>query len=659
MSYGGFPYGGVGYAGSDVGEIPTTDTEPTLAVEVAFTTDALEEPAWVDITGDVRFWDVQRGRNRELERFQPGRATVVLSNLSRQYDSVYVDGPWYGFIKPMRRIRIRETFNGVTYPTFDGYIDKWQLDYPGTGKDATATVTATDAFKIFARTDLPDSVYQMEVETSDPLVWWKLDENLARLFDGEALNAGSAGSSHDGSFVGSPRVGGPALVVNDPGTSLETTNASASPGTPLQGVSLDNSVLSVLGLTSFSLEAWVRMDEGGSLGGGHFFAVSRPADDAIHAAVTFVPTGAGDTGFFRWLVFNSAFTLTYGVKTPDLSVVPHAIHHVVASVESGGQMAIWLDGVRYVDAASGVTSTSLSGVTRPTGGHLQVSHENSLNADGLTNWLGGIAQVAVHSSQLGDARIAAHYAAGTAPWQGDLPGVRIGRTLDEAGWPSARRELDAGITTLQSAEIAGQSVLEHSQKVSESEYVSLFFISRDGKARFIGRTAVLARAPYPITFGDNAGEIGYTEFVPDDGDEVIRNRATISRLNGVAKTAEDAASVSEFGRFDYKLEGLLHSTDEGATGSQGYADFVVDEYASQRRRITSISLGPAIVGDEDIVYPAMLGLELGDAIVVSNTPQGLGSAFTQTCAIEDMRHAGSPGGVRTATFTLSPELVTI
>ncbi|HKY76005.1 MAG TPA: hypothetical protein VJS45_07690, partial [Acidimicrobiia bacterium] len=222
VSYGLAEYAAGLYAGPRVEAPPDADTRTALSVEVAFTTGALETPVWEDITADVRFWDVQRGRSRELERFQPGRATIVLGNLSRQYDAVYADGPHFGDLRPMRRVRIRETFNGVTYPVFDGFVDRWQLDYPSVGKDATATLTATDGFKVLARTDLPPSVYQDTIAGDGPILWWRLNDPQSQF---SALDASGNGAT--GTPVGSLRFGGETLVVNDPGGSVEIQEAAA------------------------------------------------------------------------------------------------------------------------------------------------------------------------------------------------------------------------------------------------------------------------------------------------------------------------------------------------------------------------------------------------------------------------------------------------
>lgn len=650
MSYGGFPYGGVAYAGSTSNA--GTDAKPALAVEVAFTTDPLAEPLWEDITSDVRSWETMRGRNRELERFQPGRATIVLANREAQYDSLNASGPHYGNLRPMKRIRIRETFNGVTYPVFDGFVDKWQLDYPGLNKDSIAVLTATDGFKVWARTDMGRSVYANEVEADAPVLWWHLDEDLGKLQEGSALNSGSLAANGNGTFVASPVVGGQALVVKDGGSSLQTKSRTATEFISPQGVIIDNAYLNLLGQSAWSVEGWIRLDQ--TSGDTHVvWQVSDPAVENPHAGCSYLNSGGdASTGFLRFVIFNSAFTLGYGVQTAAGSILPDQTHHVVCEVESGGQMVIFLDGNRVTTLATGAAASTISGVTLPTGGDLTLAHEGVATPTGTVNFRGLSDEFAVYFSALAETRVDAHYAAGTAPWQGDSPGTRIGRALDLAEWPSTLRELDTGLTTFQSAEIASQSVLEHSQKSAESEYAGLLFVTRDGKARFVGRTAVFGRQPYAIPFGDSAGEVGYSGLTPDDGDEVIRNRAKVSRLNGAVRTQEDTVSISEFSPFEFVLDGLLHNSEQGSTD---YAFFVVDQYGEQRRRIVKLELLTPIPGDEDLHYPAVLGVELGDAITVRNNPIG-GQAFEQVCVIEGIRQFGSPGGIHETTFTLSPEL---
>lgn len=644
MSYGGRAYAGGVYAG-EAPSIITTDTETALAVEVAFTTDPLATPTWVDVTADVRGWEIFRGRNRELERFQPGRATVILANREAQYDSLNTGGAYYGNLKPMKRIRIRETFNGVTYPVFDGFVDKWQLDYPGVGKDAICVVTATDQMKIWARTELDRSVYTIEVKADDPIIWWRLDETRSDPTT-SAINEGSFDSTGNGVYVGPVKERGvQGLVFHDAGTAIETAQPLGI--VPEAGVTIDGSVFDLSDYGSWAIEFWtVSTDD--LVGTDRWVQGENGAGNARLAVQS---SSSGQKWQFR--VTDSGDLAEYGVTGNAEGQVAGTRYHVVAKFGPNNNMAIYVNGTKYTTTATGTTAPPLVGVIHPDMDlGLLYSFGDGLTPDAIVDEFAIYVAASSATDPLSDARVAAHYAAGNTPWDGDLPSERIDRVLDLMDIPSDLRELDAGVTTFQSAEISGQTALEHIQKAAETEYAGLLFVARDGKARFIDREAVLAREPYPIAFGDSAGEVGYTSFVPDDGDEVIRNRAKVSRLNGAVKTSEDSSSLSAFGPFEFVLEGTLADSEQN---SADYAAFVVDQYADQRRRITTLDLGPPITGDEDLHYPAVLGPELGDAITVRNNPLG-GIAFEQVCVVEGIRQVSGADKVRTTTFLLSPEL---
>lgn len=642
MSYGLAEYAGGLYGGPRV-EAPSEDTHPRLAIEVAFTTGALDPPAWVDVTGDVRYWESMRGRGRELERFQPGRATIVFANRSRQYDAAYDAGPWFGNLKPMRRLRIRETFSGVTYPVFDGFVDRWVLDYPNSGKDAVATVIATDGFKIHARTDLGRSVYTSVVQEDGPVLWWRLDENQTVADETlTALDSGGA-TADNGTFVGFPKLGAEGLIVHDPGTGMQTSDSVINPGTPNQGVERGG-FGTIFDNDPWTIELWCRPEvEAADATGDYLVAARVGAGMGTGMVLAYDNTGGGRFGF---AIVNSVSTTFDVVSATGLP--PWQRYHVVVTHGTDRVLRMYVNGTK----TTGDTTTG----TLSNHNELLVAHNDDIVDPGERNWRGTMAEVAIYTTALTDDQVAAHYAAGSAPWQNDLPGARAGRVLDEAEWPADLREIDTGDVTLQSAEL-GTSALEHLQKVAETEF-GLLFMSRTGDVRLVARDAVFARTPDPVVFGDDTGEVGYRAITFDDGDTVIRNRATISRLNGVARTDEDTASVEEFGRFDYTLDGLLHTSD---AYSADYAEFIVDEYKDPRRRVTSLVVGPPIVGDEDVVVPAQLGRELGEAITVRSRPLGGGDPFEQVCVIEGIRHRGTPtAGDGTAdsietTFALSPE----
>lgn len=637
--YGGVEFAGGIYAGPRA-VAAASQTHPTLAVEVSFTTGAFETPAWVDITPDVKSWNVARGRGRELERFQPGRATIILNNLSRDYDSQNADGPWFGFLRPMRRIRIRETFDGVTHPTFDGYVDGWNLDYPLGGKNATATVIATDAQKSLAHAELL-SVYEYEVRADEPVAWWRLGNPAD-----ESTGADWAGTRNL-TYVDSPKAG-EALVSRDPNQSTFFDHPDEGSGNVAEAA-----VSTPISAYPFTIEAVFRSDKqtdtlhrtileiaGNNDGGGH---ANRLIDLFISDNVD------GVEGEFSIVISDDQFATGSFFGSSGVRVDDKRIHHVVVSFWASNDVELWIDGV-----FTGLGGVSKASVALPTG-TVQVALGNvaaNYPSAGEFGLDGSLQDVAIYDAILPDARIAVHADAALHAWQGDLPGERLNRVLDVIEWPADLRSIDAGTTTFQSAETAAKPAVEHAHKTAETEY-GLFFATRDGLVRLVDRAAVFARTSQ-ATFGDDPsnGEIGYREIKFDDGDQTIRNRATISRLTGAAKKSVAPSSVTEFGPSDYTLEGLLHDSD---SFSQDYADAITAEYSVPRRRVTSLTLGPAAPEAAAVLYPQMLGRELGDVVTVLHRPPGGGDPFEQECVIDAISHSGSPGGAgRMTTWSLSP-----
>jgi hypothetical protein len=159
----------------------------------------LAGPIFYDITDNVTAVSVKRGKNRELERYSAGQATVVLNNESRLFDPLNEDSIFFGNIIPRRAIRIRSG----GYNQFVGVVEDWNLDYDVSGK-SNASISAADGFSLLAQQTLTAGTAtpqktgeRVEAVLSQPSVAWPLVERVidegtndlgADIFDGNVLS---------------------------------------------------------------------------------------------------------------------------------------------------------------------------------------------------------------------------------------------------------------------------------------------------------------------------------------------------------------------------------------------------------------------------------------------------------------------------------------
>ena len=98
-----------------------------------------------DVTDRMVEINVNRGKNRQLDLYDPGLANVTLLNNDRVFDPTYEASPFFGQIIPKRALRI----SAGTALTFVGVADDWNLSYEPNG-DSIVALAASDAFSYFA-----------------------------------------------------------------------------------------------------------------------------------------------------------------------------------------------------------------------------------------------------------------------------------------------------------------------------------------------------------------------------------------------------------------------------------------------------------------------------------------------------------------------------
>lgn len=104
----------------------------------------------VDITPDLLRVSIRRGRNRLLNKFQAGTATVEVRDENGDWNPSNTNSPYYPNLIPLRKIQIYADYEGVRYILFTGYITSYDLQFIK-GVDSTDKVVlqCVDAFRLF------------------------------------------------------------------------------------------------------------------------------------------------------------------------------------------------------------------------------------------------------------------------------------------------------------------------------------------------------------------------------------------------------------------------------------------------------------------------------------------------------------------------------
>jgi len=102
-----------------------------------------------DVTPDVISYSINRGKSRQLDKYQSGTANIQLDNNLRSYDPLYSASPYSGQILPKREIRI--TSNSIVQ--YKGVIDDWDLQYQPEG-NSIAIIKASDEMSQMANQSL-------------------------------------------------------------------------------------------------------------------------------------------------------------------------------------------------------------------------------------------------------------------------------------------------------------------------------------------------------------------------------------------------------------------------------------------------------------------------------------------------------------------------
>jgi len=203
-----------------------------------------------------------------------------------------------------------------------------------------------------------------------------------------------------------------------------------------------------------------------------------------------------------------------------------------------------------------------------------------------------------------------------------LTGARVTAVLDDANvlWSTDKRSVDTGQSTLGTGIFDGNA-LEYLQQVDASEQGALF-VGKNGDLTFRDRLDFTPTSGSVVEFADDGTGIPYQRVQVNYGIETLYNNVEVTSPAGTA-IANNQRSRTAYGVSSYGLATLVDSQDQ----LDNLADFLVSKYADPEYRISGFAIN--LDGISSAQRASVLGLELGDVVKITFTPNSLGDPIVQ------------------------------
>ena len=130
----------------------------------------------VDISNIIVTAQIRRGRNRILAQFEAGTASVTIYDENGDWNPENVSSPYYGDLKPLRKIQIYVDYNSTRYYLFSGFITDYDTQFAlGVDDVSKVVLKCVDGFRLFQNAQIT-SVTGAGVQLSGARVNAILDE---------------------------------------------------------------------------------------------------------------------------------------------------------------------------------------------------------------------------------------------------------------------------------------------------------------------------------------------------------------------------------------------------------------------------------------------------------------------------------------------------
>lgn len=102
----------------------------------------------VDLTPDVRQISIRRGRNIMRDQYEAGTCTVRVLDPYSYFNPQNVNSPYYGYLTPLRKLRVAATYAGTSYFLYSGYTTEYKYTYPQGQELGYVDIICSDALRL-------------------------------------------------------------------------------------------------------------------------------------------------------------------------------------------------------------------------------------------------------------------------------------------------------------------------------------------------------------------------------------------------------------------------------------------------------------------------------------------------------------------------------
>jgi hypothetical protein len=137
-------------SGATFGNPFTLDDPVNGVLGTGLLSDSTAPALVINLTDVTRQIQIRRGRNISRDTYEAGTCTVRIYDQTGRFNPQNTSSDLFGFLTPLRKLRISATYLGVTHYLFSGYTTDYIYTYDQAENISYVDINASDAFRLLA-----------------------------------------------------------------------------------------------------------------------------------------------------------------------------------------------------------------------------------------------------------------------------------------------------------------------------------------------------------------------------------------------------------------------------------------------------------------------------------------------------------------------------